>query len=504
LFWRPIGQALFISVGPLIKRISGANDFIAVLLLLEILSGLAILIGACLLYAILVTHTQRPLISIFVTTAFLCTSEMLYALHSGTSYPSGLACILAGIWCAKSTSTSGAMRTAAMAGVFGALAVAFWLPYVVALPALLCWAIVYRQSRRLEAASILIISMIVFVSLFFMMGAHFAHVESAEGLKEWVLNSGHGTKQTHNLVRSLFGLPRSFMDFGQFGLRVKQFLMKDPYANVRLAELLEGAVWKFLLFYIALAALCLICLRDEGRKALLGFGVAFAGNMALAIAFEGGSPERYLPMYPFLFIAAACCLSLERVPRISQIVLVLLFLVIILGNPPISSVWNIRREQKELASRIDTLPRLPPNSLLFIVGDDPVLHLSQVTPLDKLGKLPPVKIYDVYVPLMNSGAWKHDFATKVLSTWEHGGAVVVTLRVWAQWPRREWNWAEGDDPNVHWQDIVRFFAPLNHESIGTNENGFAILSHSPTNEALLRLLTKEPLENPSTRTLNKQ
>jgi hypothetical protein len=496
LLWRPIGRALFLSVGPMVKHMTGATDFVTVLLLLQMLSALAIAVGACLLYAILATFGGRPLVLIFVTTTFLCTCEMLYALHSGTSYPSGLACILAGIWWARSSSTSSTMRAAAITGVFGALAVAFWLPYVVALPALLLLVIVYRQSRQLEAGVVLIISTVVIGCVSFGIGAHFAHVQSMDGLKAWIQSSGHGTYQTHNFVRSLFGLPRSFMDFGRFGIRSKQFLLKDPYANVHLGELLSGAVWKIVLFYLALAGLMLICLTRDGLKVCVILGIALVGNMSLAMTFEGGSPERYLPMYPFLFMAAGYCLSKNHAPKVSQILIVSLFLVVILGNLPVSSVWNIRAEQKELAERIGTLPPLPTDSLLYIVGDDPVAHISQVTAINKLDKLPPIKIYNVYVPLMNTAAWKHDFAARVLSTWEHGGDVVVTLRVWSPSPKRDWNWAEGDDPNVRWQDITRFFASLDHEPMGKNDDGFAILTRSSTNQELLNSFAKESLEKP--------
>jgi hypothetical protein len=124
--------------------------------------------------------------------------------------------------------------------------------------------------------------------------------------------------------------------------------------------------------------------------------------------------------------------------------------------------------------------------VLFLVGDDPLVHVRQITPIDQVDQLPAVEIASVYVPLMNSGSWRHDLATKALSTWAHGGDVVVTKRVWSQKPKREWNWAEGDDPEIHWSDMVRFFAPLEHESIGTGEDAFAVIAHSPKNETLLK------------------
>src|SRR5208282_6724056 len=96
------------------------------------------------------------------------------------------------------------------------------------------------------------------------------------------------------------------------------------------------------------------------------------------------------------------------------------------------------------------------------------------------------QIATVFVPLMNSASWKHDFAGKVLSTWQQGGSVLITDRVWSKAPRREWNWAEGDDPKIGWNDVADFFAPLDHQKLGTNEDGFEILTLSSGNEAALK------------------
>jgi hypothetical protein len=495
LLWRPIGHVFLLPLIPIVRPFVNVSDSTSILLFLKTLSGSAILLGACFLYAILAEHTTNALVSLFVTAGFMCACANLYALHSGTSYSAGLGCLMTAIWCAGRRDQSDDMRFAAMAGVFGALSVTFWLPYIVALPALLCWLLLNRQVRRLEAAGIMIFFAALVSGFLFSLGAHFYGVGSIRDLFRWVANSGHGTKQTHNLVRSLFGLPRSFLDFGQFGFRMKQFLLKDPYAKVRLTELFGEAIWKMLLFYFTLFGLLFLYRDAKGRKAIVVLATALVANMVLAVAFEGGSPERYLPLYPFLFIAAAYCLSIQGIPRAARNCVILLLLVMIVGNLPPSSIWNIRAEQKKLAARITSLPSIPPQSVLFLVGDDPVSHLRQITAIDELDRLPSLQISGVFVPLMNSATWRHDFAVKVLSTWRDGGSTLVTMRVWSEEPKRQWNWAEGDDPNIRWRDVVRFFGPLDHVPAATTEDGFAFLTHSTTNEVVLKSYADDPKQN---------
>jgi hypothetical protein len=475
-------------MGGIIRPIVNVSDFAIVLLLLKIWSGLAVAVAALLLYSILVSETADVLASLFTTFAFLCACEILYALHAGTSYPSGLACLLGGIWCANRKKQEGGIRSAAFAGIFGALAVAFWLPYVVALPALLYWAILGRQTKRFQTAATLVLACAVVGALLFGLGADFAGVHSAANWKAWIADSGHGTKQTHNLVRSLFGLPRSFLDFGLFGVRMKQYLLKDPYARVGLGELLTEAIWKVALFYLALAALMSLHFNKKGRQALVVFGLAFLANMGLAVAFEGGSQERYLPLYPFFFITAGYLLSFRSTHLVSRVIVISLFVVTILGNLPSSFAVGIRGEQRELASRLEKLPSLPPNSVLFLVGDDPLFHLREITPFDEIDRLPSLQITPIYVPMMNSASWKRDFSLRVLRAWQTGGVALITTRVWAAEPERSWNWTEGDDPNISWKHIVSFFGRLDHSLIQGGEGRFALLTRSSENEMYLSSL----------------
>jgi hypothetical protein len=484
LLWRPLGRFLVPPLLPLLNRAVGSDPRMQITLLLALLNGFAVLVAALLLYSILIKATGNVLVSLFSTLAFLCTNAGLYVLHSGLSYASGLAWLLGAVWFVQQESATGNMRFLGFAGLCGALAVSFWLPYLVALPALLCWMLLGRRNSHVQRAAVLIVSTAIAGGLLFGLGTHFRGVESVSDFRLWLKESGHGMEQNRNFIRSLFGFPRAFFDMGRFGVTMKQFLFKDPYANVKLGELWLS-LWKVALFYVALGSLVALYRVASGRKALIIFGVALLANMAAAVAFEGGSPERYFPLYPFLFIAAALCLCLPQIPPVSRILVTLLFLVIVVGNLPGYSAARVHSEQAAAAQRLASLLPLRRGSYVYVVGADSIASFRRDVPFHEINRGAEFQIVGVYEPMVRTAHWKHDFASKVLSVWEHGGDIWVTTRVWSEQPRREWGWIEGDDPNLTWKDIFGFFRTLDHGPSVGGDDGFVLLMQSARNESIL-------------------
>jgi hypothetical protein len=486
LLWRPAGHFLAPMVLPSLKWVEGGDDRMAITLLLTIMSDSAIFVTTLFLYSILTRVTGTTLAPLFLTTTFLCTNAILDTLHSGTPYGVGLAFLAGAIWKVQEASESGRIVDALLAGLLGALAVSFWIPYFVALPALLCWLVINGKDRRRQMGVGMVAAAAVTGALLFGLGAHFRGVDSVSDFRIWFNGSGHGTEQNRNLIRSLFGLPRSFLNMGQVGSRLKQFLFKDPYANVNLASLFWFSLWKIGLFYAALMSLIFLYRVPQGRRALLICGVAFLPTMVLAVAFEGGSAERYLPLYPFLFIAAAECLCHPKVPRLARVFLILFFLVTIVTNVPAFSAGRIRSEQDRAAKRINPLLPLRPASYVYVVGRDEIGFLRYDAPFHEINRGAKFEVQPVYMPMIRTAYWKHDFAAKVLSVWALGGDVWVTTRVFYEQPRREWEWVEGDDPNITWKGIVDFFRPFAYGKAVGGEDGFVLLLHSPENQNILR------------------
>jgi hypothetical protein len=81
--------------------------------------------------------------------------------------------------------------------------------------------------------------------------------------------------------------------------------------------------------------------------------------------------------------------------------------------------------------------------------------------------------------------WREEFAQEALGAWAAGGDVWVSRRVWLQTPRPEWNWVEGDDPRVTWEEIPRFFVPLETDQATGGADDFVRLKHNPANTTIL-------------------
>src|SRR6202030_3009590 len=92
-------------------------------------------------------------------------------------------------------------------------------------------------------------------------------------------------------------------------------------------------LWKLALFYLLLLALGIGLLRSPRGRRLLGlFAVAALPTIGFAVAWQGGDLERYLPLYPFLFLAVAGLFSLERVPFVCRTAAFVFFLAAAASN----------------------------------------------------------------------------------------------------------------------------------------------------------------------------
>jgi len=485
LLWRPTGYFLSRPLLPILNRVAGGDVRMAITLLLMIVSGTSILIGALLLCSITYKATRSLGACVLASIGFLCADATLLAFHSGTSYPVGMMFLTGAIWLLQNQTRARYTGRVLLAGVCAAVAVAYWLPYVVVLPALLLGVLVDASNRRLRTSVTLMLSVALMGLILFGLGAHARGVGSWHEFRVWLADSGHATEQNRNLVRSLFGLPRGFLSMGDFGLRMKQYLFHDPYTHVGLRELFSMALWKVALFYIALAAMLPLWRGSASRKTLVVFAAALLGNMALAVAFEGGSVERYFPLIPFFIITAAVCLS-EAAPGPARAVMGIFFAVMILGNLSVFWANRVRAGQELAASRVEALLPLRAGSYVYALGDDIVGALRRDAPFEEINRSADFQIQGVYLAMMNTSYWKRAFADKVLSVWDAGGDVFVTTRVWADRPERNWDWVEGDDPYTIWKDFNGFFRTLGHGPAIGGQDGFFLLQHSAGNVSLLR------------------
>jgi hypothetical protein len=81
--------------------------------------------------------------------------------------------------------------------------------------------------------------------------------------------------------------------------------------------------------------------------------------------------------------------------------------------------------------------------------------------------------------------WKEDFTARVLQRIRKGEPVWISKRLLREIPLPEWEWTEGDDPNVRWREFPMFFRALDYTHDVGGEDGFQLLSSTARNSARL-------------------
>jgi hypothetical protein len=293
------------------------------------------------------------------------------------------------------------------------------------------------------------------------------------------------------LLRMLFSFARAFISMGNDGMIFKRFLSHDPFNPVSLSELLRLSLWKLALFYVFVAAVTINLVRVKvGRQVLGLLIIGMAPTMALALLLEGGAVDRYLPVYPFIFLALAYSLSNSRSLRGLKIAALVFFVAAAITNLSVLATPVLDRQQETAAARVrDVLPRLKPGSLLLTANlRDDLVNFNRSFPLHpiNLDQEHPLHVGSIIAPgAENVSRWRKEFASSALNAWKNGGEVWLSRRVLSPVPRSEWGWVESDDPRVSWTDIHTFFSQFEMgESLG-GEDGFVLLMPSPQNEKIL-------------------
>jgi hypothetical protein len=491
LLWRPLGAALTTrrDLDPHIVR----ERVSATLVRLNILASFvcAIAIWAFLITACGVTAP----VAVFTSAAFLCTNAALQLSRSGTSWLPGLACILVACCLALYASRKDSLLLALCAAALTAAAALLWVPYVLAAPIVACSPFLdfgdARARTRLYVSCLRILPVAALIVLAaYALAVFLRHITTASELLAWMKAATHGESRDRQVLRMFFGLPRSFLVAGDDGILFKQYLFRDPYAGVGVWDLFKASAWKIALFYSFGAAIVFELFRNRRATGiLLWMTLAVLPTIGLAVVFEAGSIERYLALYPAIFLAAAWILSERQTAPLSRIV-VTVFCVALIGNNLYAN-WRSRVDSQ----RAQNVARLAPvlsqskaaKPVLYVLNiRDGLFGLYDPTDpaTDELPRIAPL------VPSAGDqiGSWKELFGRESLRTWDKGETLWVTKRAWAARPQRDWLWAEGDDRRIRWTDIRETLAAFETDCIGRDGDGFCRIPDTvPNRNAAVRL-----------------
>jgi hypothetical protein len=212
-----------------------------------------------------------------------------------------------------------------------------------------------------------------------------------------------------------------------------------------------------------------------------------------AIKFDGGAVERYLPVYPIIFLALSWVLAQSRAPRLLKVVPVLFFCVAILVNSSVMARMVVNRQKQRTSERVQAVvPKLKPNSWLVTSHlQDDLVNFQASFPFEPINRHNTYHVYPLIV--LNSdqvAEWQEEFAANMLEAWDKGGDAWLSARMLSAKPEPHWNWVEGDDPRVKWNDIYKFFSQLQTGDVASGEDGFVLLEKSDKNVQLLNMIVQ--------------
>ena len=502
ILWRPLGWLCFV-LGEPVTRFFGHNSeraqVISTLIGLNFLAALA-----CVLFFFQLTRRiiGADWAAAFITFALLSSDAFLNYAHSGSPYVVGLACLVIGMYLSfgKGNQANFPLHVS-LAALMYALAVLFWFPYVFVLPAAVAAPVlIHRSDRgrwRFAVQTLLacaLVGLVVYGSAVAVL-----RIRHMADLKDWVLAAGHGHMQsggTRVFARLAFSVPRSFINMNRDGMWLKRYLVHDPYAPVPFRALFRLSLWKLVLFYASVVIVCTELLRNtRGKILILLLASAVLPVFIFAVfIFEAGSIERYLPLYPFIFVVCGYVLAAEHSKYLSKVLLVAALTTTAAVNVNAMRRGTLESAKAGAISRIqDLVPLLTPNSLVMAVNEqDNLAEFRQNFPLDEINLHGQWQNYDMLeINTERLATWREDFARQVLATWRRGGSVWLPERVFRSKPKPEWNWVEGDDKRINWTDLPAFFSHFDTGRKVGGEDGFVLLDDTARNKGILVIITRK-------------
>lgn len=501
LLWRPAVRLGYSVANPLFFRLSGETDARAVVLYVQLaLVWLSGLICVLCLHNLVRTLCRRGWIVYATTAAFILSHGFLNFAQTGSSYIPGLAFILAGfcILIGDEDRPASLWRRPLVAGLMLATGVCLWFLYIWALPAALAapvilfgasrrrWSLIWRTALALG----------LFVGVAYALTLAHLGIYTPGGVKAWIAEASHGV-EVGGVSRVVFGLARSFIYTGNDGLWFKRFLLGDALNPVSALDLFRLSLWKLAFFYLFLATMVLNLLRSKQGVRVLGlFLLNAVPVIGFAIFFDGGAVERYLPLYPALFLSLSYSLCGERSWTWLKIVALAFIVAASLTNAVAMSASSLDRRQELISARVRELLPLKPGSRVAGVNlQDEVAQFTQSFPFHPINRHGGFRLYPIVtIGTSQVAHWREDFARETLAAWDGGGEMWVTRRVQSARPRAGWYWVEGDDARVSWTDLYGFFSRLETGLAVGGDDGFVLLARSPENEKILRELVQPERE----------
>jgi hypothetical protein len=503
LFWRPFGWILLHAIEPLTRLVTGIDPTIELTYVFLTVNWVAGLACVLLLRGLLRRFSISPAIANLATLGMLFSNAFLNYIHSGSSYIPGLAFLLLGLYllAADAQTLRSPLRPIWVAGAL-AFSVCLWFPYVFAVPGALATPLFRRSDNQSRWALTLRATLycLVLGIAFYGFALASLRIFTADGIYRWITAESNAIGGVRGVTRTIFGFARSFVYMGDDGVLFKRFLLHDRYNPVTVLELIRASLFKLFLFYALLLAMLKQLLQSANRDFLWLFALTTMPVIFFALMWFGGDMERYLPLYPIVFLCASYSVDRARAPRYLKRLALLFLLVTIASNLGATSILTIRKKQAHAEVRLkDLLPVLKPQSRIVLSDiQDELENFTRTYPLDSMIRTHLVRTYPVLNPATAQTLhWRTDLCRVVVTTWNSGADVWISKRISATQPQADWKWVEGQDPRVSWADLRSVFAQFDYGTSVGDSDGFILLLPTQRNKNLLdSLRTEDGLKPP--------
>jgi hypothetical protein len=497
LFWRPLGYLLWRYGGFYTPSSTGWNQLLEVYSAFRVPSVILGYVALLSVFGIGARISRNIRTGAILAIAFLGWNACIDYFQVGTAYVPGMALQLAGLFVLLGARTR---LNVCLAGVLLALSVTLWLPYLFGIPGVLLLAFFWNRSslswnddearaRLRWLAQVVAVCALVGAAAFGagMLGAN---VRSVAEAKAWITESRHGYDQGKNYLRVATGLPRSLIDVGPDGLLLKRFVLHDPYNPVPILDLVRFSLWKIALFYVGMAGLLWALLRDrQSRGVLLPLLLSSGVMIAFAVFFfEPGQSERWMPVFAVLVAAIAFAFRRGFQWQIGQIAVAALLAVAFFHNLSVyAATSDPGPEDPTMARMLAARAALAPHSMITLVTlSDQICQFTEHYPYHQFNREDPLPYYlAVTFGFSFSHEWRETFAHRAQEAWRDHGDIWVTKWLLSPHPSPKTGWAEGDDPQLKWADVNRFFASYDYDKDIGGSDGFMRMSPTPANQARL-------------------
>ncbi len=491
LLWRPLGFVLFRGFSPITRLCVGSDAQANATLVLLSLSWWGGLVSVLSLYGILNRICQKRWTVLTTIVAFIFAQAFLNYFHTGAPYVPGLALLLLGMYVliAQGGKDKPARWGALLAGAALAGAGLLWFPYVLAVPAALVsplFLLGFDKRRLTLAIQVAIVGAVIGGVVYLAVATH-SGIHSIHDFRAWMEKTSRNTGSSNRSIgKMVFGFARSFVNMGNDGMLFKRFLVHDPFNPVSALDLLRLSLWKLLAFYLFLLFLFLnLITSSKGKRVLALLVINCLPVIAFAVYWQGGDPERYLPLYPLIFIALAWSLDSAQTRRLLKYPLILFVAAMLSTNAFVMARPRLNRQQEAATARLGLLvPMLKPESRIFTANwQDDLVNFNRTFPFNPINRSSNLRIASLITPGEPEVArWQQEFDSQVESIWAKSGDVWISRRLLSPRPRSDWNWVEGDDPRVSWNDLYRYASKLElGQSVG-GDDGFVLLLPTEQNK----------------------